>query len=255
MEPMTSEKLDALRNHVQTLNDQLDHLRLQYDICEKKTERERLEKEIIEIVSVLDPLTCDLFAAEEAVHEGEKWSTDGGPLPQPLYIEDSESVPQEIQAEWLGRLVKDTSGTVYRVTFVGEITNYLERQRLLYDPVRWMSADGKTLTFPKSAQFSLLTGCEIFFPGKGVPISDEFRSDGTISPFWMGKLVKKQGFDQVFRVMSKVYGSGCWRLAEMKKTESGLWVEGEFLYVAEDSPDWCLYKEHDARKDKGKEKV
>lgn len=250
MEPMTTEKLDALRNHVQTLNDKLDHLRLQHDICEKRSERQGLEKEIEELVSVLDPLTCDLFAVEEAAQQ-EVERSSGYISPErnlPIRVEESQSTSQEIQADWLGKLVKDASGTVYRVTFVGEITNYLERQRLSHNPVSWTSADGTTSTFRKNARFALLNSYEIFSPGKGAQVSGEFRLSGTISPFWMGKLVQKQGFAQVYRVMSKVRGPGCWRLAEVKKTESGLWVEGEISHVAEDSPNWQLYES--SRKDK-----
>ncbi len=146
MEPSTVEKLEALRLHVQTLNDSLEDLRLQYDLCERRGERGRLQKEIEHLVTVLDPLTCDLLAMEEATSRQELQSEKEE---YQVCVREEEVAFGEIQEEWVGSFVKDEQGEVYRVTFSGDIADYLEKQRMMYDPLRWSSVDGRTRCFKK----------------------------------------------------------------------------------------------------------
>ncbi|AVR52886.1 hypothetical protein MarSH_181 [Marseillevirus Shanghai 1] len=244
MEPSTVEKLEALRLHVQTLNDSLEDLRLQYDLCERRGERGRLQKEIEHLVSILDPLTCDLLAMEEATSRQELQSEKEE---YQVCVREEEVAFGEIQEEWVGSFVKDEQGEVYRVTFSGDIADYLEKQRMMYDPLRWSSVDGRTRCFKKK-KWSLV---EFLVPlGTEEALSAGFRFERTISPFWIGKLVQKNG--KVFKVLSSVYGSNSWRLAEMKGVENGAPEEGEFLYVRQDSTGWELLGQ---KADKCKEKV
>ncbi|AHA46172.1 hypothetical protein ISTM_274 [Insectomime virus] len=247
MEPITQEKLEALREHVQTLRDYLDVLRLEYDTCGGKKKRHELLEEIVRVETEIDPLYCDLLAAEDAIQQDsghtlfEKKFEKNFPMfgqNVQLFPEDNPEEDlslQPVQQSWIGRLVTNSEGKdVFRVMFVAEGYVRLEKQRLLQDPVRWVSLENKPLTYGREYLFRLLSGSEIFFP---YPKSQ----GGTLSPFWIGKLVEKNGI--LFRVMSKCSQAGAWKVCEITRTESGALLEGESLYICEDSTGWKLAEE------------
>lgn len=306
MESITQEKLEALREHIQTLRDYLDVLRLEYDTCESKKKREELLGEITRVESEIDPLYCDLLASEDAILEelsrervtqirkedaaekearrtedvmnnqrrmqhnekademrkerGRSENTNTNANLQmrkflsqfPAYEQKKniQFFPEEgstedlslqpAQQSWIGRLVTDSGGKdVYRVMFVAEEYVRLEKQRLLHDPVRWISLENKPLMFGRdNKHLRLLSGSEIFFP-----LSKTTKKEGTLSPFWIGKLVEKNG--NLFRLMSKCSQAGSWKVCDIKRTDSGALLEGETWYICEDSDGWKLAEEQE----------
>nr|WQM87088.1 hypothetical protein [Marseillevirus cajuinensis] len=238
MEPNSIEKLESLREHVRTLNDQLDDLRLEYDICEKREKRKFLEKEIERLVSVVDPLTCDLLTMEE-----NSFVESEAPLQQKprVFVREEEVVLDEAK---VGSFVMDEEGTVYKVVFCGEIADYLERQTMLTNPLRWTSADGKTLCFKKK-EWKVVE----FLVPVGTEITEGFRYEGSLSPYWLGKLVHKNG--KVYKLLREIRGEASWRLVEMVDEGNGKLVEGEFYIVSKESTGWELLEPEG----KGKEKV
>ncbi|AMQ10662.1 hypothetical protein [Brazilian marseillevirus] len=174
MEPTSREKLDALRAHVQTLNEQLEDLRLQYDLSEKKDGRCIIEKEIDRLVSVLDPLICDLLAMEEA----------GG----------------ETKHEWIGKLVTRGGDRVYRVCDMDEKVFYLEGME--YENFEWKQT-WEMFALKKTFVWRLLTDEEIRY-GFGCFISDEWigrpirNSDGRLC-----NLLGKEGGNYLAQLVVK----------------------------------------------------
>nr|WRK65061.1 hypothetical protein MarFTME_016 [Marseillevirus futianmevirus] len=237
MEPNSIEKLEALREHIRTLNEQLDDLRLEYDVCEKRERRKFLE-EIGRLVSVVDPLTCDLLTMEEnSFVEDEAF-----PQQKPrVFVREEEVVLNETK---VGSLVMDDEGTVYKVTFCGEFADYLERQTMLTDPLRWTSADGKTLCFKKKPWKVV----EFLVP-VGTEITEGFRYEGSLSPHWLGKLVQKNG--KVYKLLREIRGEASWRLVEVRYDGNGKLVDGEFYLVSKESTGWELFDPEG----KGKEKI
>ncbi|ALH06748.1 hypothetical protein PMV_050 [Port-miou virus] len=305
MEPITQEKLEALREHVQTLRDYLDVLRLDYDTCESKKKRAELLQEITRLEAEIDPLYCDLLAAEDAAleeisreraariraetseqreakrieevrniqkrmqHNKEaddmrkerEYDEEGNTKRQmqkflaqfPMYEQNTKNIRvypedeteedlslQPAQQSWIGRLVTDYEGKdVFRVMHVAEGYVRLEKQRLLHDPIRWISLENKPLMFGRDKLLRLLSGSEIFFP-----LSKKTeKKEGTLSPFWMGKLVQKNG--NLFRLMSKCSQAGAWKVCDIKRTENGALLEGETWYICEDSMGWKLADEEE----------
>lgn len=247
MEPITQEKLEALREHIQTLRDYLDVLRLEYDTCESKKKRAELLAEITRVESEIDPLYCDLLASEDAIQQEpfrQKVLGDNAFTKNIQFFPEEGSTEdlslQPAQQSWIGRLVTDSGGKdVYRVMFVAEEYVRLEKQRLLHDPVRWISLENKPLMFGRdNKHLRLLSGSEIFFP-----LSKTTKKEGTLSPFWIGKLVEKNG--NLFRLMSKCSQAGSWKVCDIKRTESGALLEGETWYICEDSDGWKLAEEQE----------
>ncbi|AMQ10661.1 hypothetical protein [Brazilian marseillevirus] len=140
-----------------------------------------------------------------------------------------------INGTWIGKLVKNEEGVVYRVTLVGQSVNYLERQRLLVDPVRWIpDVYFRTETFGKSTKWGLLGGYEIVFPRDEKNTPKTSSDPSRLSERHIGKFVQKK--QRVYKVLSYCPEISSWRLVEMKRGK-----EGQVLRVHEQSTDWNFY--------------
>nr|WRK65055.1 hypothetical protein MarFTME_010 [Marseillevirus futianmevirus] len=238
MEPLTQEKFEALREHVRTLNEQLDDLRLRLDLAEKKKDRLFLEKEIEELVSVLDPLTCELFIAEEAFQretdqkEKSPRTALWGSFPTKEEMSDfppsDEVLPfQPPQKKWLGQLIRNEKGDVYRLMHISDEHIHIEKQKFLFDPVRWVSVDGRRLTFGIDSLWRPLTVSEMAFPRLQYKSPQGYQR---ISPFWIGKTVKNRGTGEICKILSRKNG------VYVLQNKRGL-----AKLVPEHSIDWFLF--------------
>lgn len=241
MEPSSLEKLESLREHV-------EFLRLEYDVCEKKQERKRILEE-------LDRLTCELIVAEEAAqHEAQernqkndfsgKSSNDRSAFwTMPLKCEerlkfeknneedprDEEESLQPVRKEWLGRLIRNEKGDVHRLLFIDDDYIRVEKQRFLFDPVRWVSVDNRHLSYGIGTLWRPLTPSEIFFPRLQYSSVQQFQRR-SMDPSWIGKKVKKRATGEICKFLS------CSNGVCLLQNEQGM-----VKLVPEHSSEWELF--------------
>nr|WNL49934.1 hypothetical protein MarFTMF_418 [Marseillevirus sp.] len=218
MEPITPKKLEALREQVGILSERLDFLRLEYDLCEKRQERKKLSKEVDETTQELDSLTCELLVAEEAIEQEvssgvwenapERADNFYREIPKQEHPEDPRDVEQElqhVQQGWLGMLIINAKGDVYRLMFIADDYIRVEKQRFLFDPVRWVSVDNRQLTFDRETLWRPLTPSEIFYPRVQYNAVQDTRKDG-MNPFWIGKTIRNNFTGEKFEFLSRKNG-------------------------------------------------
>ncbi|AQQ74023.1 hypothetical protein [Kurlavirus BKC-1] len=252
MEPITSEKLSALREQVCMLNERVDFLRLEYDLCEKRQAREKLLRELENAIQELDDLTCELLVTEEAIEQETSlgfWETTPKKtknfhreLPQEHPEEGSEFGPVQ-QDWWSGRLIKNAKGDVYRLISIADKYIMVEKQRFLFDPVRWVSVDNRQLTFGRETLWRPLNSSEIVCPEFLYKSAQDIQK-AKINPSWVGKTIKNNFTGEKYKFLSCKNGVCMLKTSDGKirvePEDSNFWSlvpleDGEFGKI---NPDW-----------------
>lgn len=113
----------------EALQEQVEVVRLEYDLCENKKRRH-------ELLELLESLESDLVSAKKMRELG------------------------SISESWVGRLVTRGGDRVYKVRCVGQSTSQFKRMEFLFDPCGWKETQEIT-TLSNSFIWRLLTPEEI----------------------------------------------------------------------------------------------